>query len=48
VSSEGILKGGGELLERYRLPRGRFNLDRFLEARENHSIMLDRSRKVPS
>jgi hypothetical protein len=42
-----VLKGGGELLERYRLPRGKFNLDRFLEAREKHSIMLDRSRKVP-
>jgi hypothetical protein len=42
-----VLKGGGELLERYRLPRGRFDLDRFLEARAAHSILLDRSKKVP-
>jgi hypothetical protein len=42
-----VLKGGGELLERYRLPRGKFNLDRFLEARENHSILLKPGRKVP-
>ena len=42
-----VLKGGGELLERYRLPRGRFDLDRFLEARAKHSVLLDRSRKVP-
>ena len=43
-----VLKGGGELLERYRLPRGRFDLDRFLEARAEHSILLDRGRKIPS
>jgi hypothetical protein len=42
-----VLKGGGELLERYRLPRGKFDLDRFLETRAAHSILLDRSRKVP-
>jgi hypothetical protein len=42
-----VLKGGGELLERYRLPRGRFDLDRFLAARAKHSILVDRSRKVP-
>jgi hypothetical protein len=47
LTPEAILKGGGELLERYRLPRGRFDLDRFLEARAEHSILLDRSRKVP-
>ena len=43
-----VLNGGGELLERYRLPREKFNLDRFLEARAAHSILLDRRRKVPS
>jgi len=43
-----VLTGGGELLERYRLPRGKFDLDRFLAARAEHSILLDRSRKVPS
>jgi len=48
LTPEAVLKGGGELLERYRLPRGRFDLDRFLEARAKHSILLDRSRKVPS
>jgi hypothetical protein len=48
VTLEALLKGAGELLERYRLPRGKFNLDRFLEAREKHSVLLDRSRKIPS
>jgi hypothetical protein len=47
LTAEAILKGGGELLERYRLPRGRFDLDRFLAARAAHSILLDRSKKVP-
>jgi hypothetical protein len=42
-----VLNGGGELLERYRLPRGRFDLDRFLAARAEHSVLLDRSKKVP-
>jgi hypothetical protein len=48
LTPEAVLEGGGELLERYRLPRGKFNLDRFLEARTKHSILLDRRRKVPS
>jgi hypothetical protein len=48
LTPEAVLKGGGELLERYRLQRGRFDLDRFLEARAAHSILLDRGRKVPS
>jgi hypothetical protein len=47
LTPEAVLKGGGELLERYRLPRGKFDLDRFLETRDKHSILLDRSRKVP-
>ncbi|HXW23733.1 MAG TPA: hypothetical protein VEK73_03215 [Xanthobacteraceae bacterium] len=47
LTPEAVLKGGGELLERYRLPRGPFDLDRFLEARERHSILLDRIKKVP-
>jgi hypothetical protein len=47
LTPEAALKGAGELLERYRLPRGRFTLDRFLEARERHSVLLDRSKKVP-
>ena len=48
LTPEAVLKGGGELLERYRLPRGKFDLDRFLEARDKHSILLDRSKKIPS
>jgi hypothetical protein len=48
LTPEAVLKGGGELLERYRLPRGRFDLDRFVEARERDSVLLDRSRKIPS
>jgi len=47
LTPEAVLKGGGELLERYRLPRGKFDLDRFLEARERDSILLDRTKKVP-
>lgn len=47
LTPETILRGGGELLERYRLPRGKFDLDRFLAARAAHSIMLERSKKVP-
>ena len=48
LTPEAVLTGGGELLERYRLPREKFDLDRFLEARERDSILLDRSRKLPS
>jgi hypothetical protein len=47
LTSEAVLKGGGELLERYRLPRGKFDLDRFLETRDKHSILLDRRKKIP-
>jgi len=39
-----VVAAGGELLERYRLPREKFDLGRFLEAREKHG----RARKVPS
>jgi hypothetical protein len=48
LTAEAILKGGGELLERYRLPRGKFDLDRFLDARAEHSVLLDRTKKIPS
>jgi len=48
LTAEAILKGGGELLERYRLPRGKFDLDRFLAARAEHSVLLDRTKKIPS
>jgi hypothetical protein len=42
-----IIRGGGELLERYRLPRGRIDVPAFLDARERGSILLKRSNKVP-
>lgn len=46
--SEGLLmRMGGEILERYRLTRGAMQLVPFLEAREKHSILVDRSRSVP-
>jgi hypothetical protein len=48
LTPEAVLKGGGELLERYRLPREKFDLDRFLEARATHSALVDRSKKIPS
>jgi hypothetical protein len=43
-----ILASGGEILERYGLRRGRFQLAQFLEAREKHSALVVPSRKVPS
>lgn len=43
-----VVAAGGEVLERYRLPRGRFDLSRFLEARDRHSLMPGKSRAVPS
>jgi len=42
-----VLAAGGELLERYRLPRSRFELGRFLEARAKHSILTGAAKKVP-
>lgn len=46
--SEGLLmRCGGELLERYGLARGRFQLTPFLEAREKHSALLMPKREVP-
>lgn len=38
---------GGEILERYGLKRGRFQLTPFLEAREKHSALVVPGRKVP-
>lgn len=42
-----IVAAGGEILERYRLSRTRFNLGQVLEAREKHSALLGPWRKVP-
>lgn len=44
---DGMRQGAGQILERYCLKRGRFELDTFLEAREKHSRLLVPSRKVP-
>jgi hypothetical protein len=38
---------GGEILERYGLKRGGFQLTPFLDAREKHSALVMPSRKVP-
>lgn len=43
-----VMRAGGEILERYRLPRSAFELGSFLEARGNHSILVRPGRKVPS
>lgn len=42
-----VVKAGGEILERYGLLRGRFQLAPFLEAREKHSALVVPSREVP-
>jgi hypothetical protein len=42
-----VIMAGGELLERYRLARGALRVDEFVAAREEHSILAGRSRKVP-
>ena len=42
-----VKAAGGEILERYGLKRGRFQLAPFLEAREKHSALVVPSRKVP-
>ncbi len=44
---DGMRKGAGEILERYHLRRGRFELDTFLEAREKYSRLLVPSRPIP-
>ena len=45
---EGLKKGAGEILERYRLKRGRLQLDQFLEARDKHSRLVLPFRKIPT
>ena len=43
-----VLVAGGEILERYGLPRTAFHLGAFLEARGKHSALVNRRRPVPS
>jgi hypothetical protein len=42
-----IVRAGGEILERYGLPRGRFELGSFLEARAKYSALVRRTRPIP-
>lgn len=44
---EGMREGAGQILERYGLRRGRFELASFLDARMKHSKLVMPSRKVP-
>lgn len=44
---DGLKQGAGQILERYHLRRGRFEIDSFLDAREKHSRLVLPSRKVP-
>lgn len=47
LDSHRVKLAGGEILERYGLKRGRFQLTPFLEAREKHSALVVPGRKVP-
>jgi hypothetical protein len=47
LDSHRVKLAGGEILERYGLKRGRFELTPFLDAREKHSALVNRHRKVP-
>lgn len=44
---DGMKQGAGQILERYGLKRGRFELDPFLEARAKHSKLVISGRAVP-
>jgi hypothetical protein len=43
-----VVEAGGEILERFRLPRGAFELGSWQEARRRFSLMLHPQQKVPS
>lgn len=47
LDSHRVKLAGGEILERYGLLRGRFQITPFLEAREKHSALVVPNRKVP-
>lgn len=45
---DGLKKGAGEILERYRMGRGRFVLDEFLTARAKYGRLALPFRKIPT
>lgn len=47
LDEDRVKNAGGEILERYGLPRGPFELFSFLEARAKYSRLIVPSRKVP-
>src|ERR1700722_19156644 len=44
----GVLRGAGEILERYRLSRTLFDITAFLTAREQHSKLVAPRRAIPT
>ena len=48
LTPENVREAGGNILERYKLKRGRFELGAFLEAREKHSKLVVKRRPVPA
>jgi hypothetical protein len=47
MTPQTVMRGGGEILERYGLSRGSFELGSFLSARQEHSKLLKKRRPVP-
>jgi hypothetical protein len=47
LTPQRVIAAGGEILERYRLRRGAFELGAFLAARDKHSILIGRAKSVP-
>lgn len=45
---DGLRLGAGEILERYRQRRGRFQLSSFLDARDKHSKLVIPGRPIPN
>lgn len=48
MDSHRAIVAGGEILERYGLLRGKFQIAPFLEAREKHSALVVPGRQVPN
>jgi hypothetical protein len=43
-----VAMAGGEVLERYRLARGGMRPEQFVEAREKHSVLAGKAKRVPT